>query len=60
MDAIVISFEGLEPQEVRVTHQSNATVQQRWEWCVVGEPGRSPWVKFKAKLERWERVHEQD
>lgn len=57
-DTIVIFFEGLEPQEVRVKAGSDAFVRQWGDWCVVVM--LNGWfVKFKAKLERWERVHEQ-
>lgn len=60
MDTIIIHFKGLEPQEVRIAPWREATVHQQGDWCILEECGFSgflPLVKFKAKLERWERVH---
>lgn len=56
MDTIRIYFEGLEPQEVRVAPGIPVNVVQPDEWCGLWLP-EGKLVKFKAKMERWERVH---
>ena len=57
MDTIIIHFEGYStPQEVRVKTGSIVTVFQCGDWCQAWVQRRLS-VKFKAKLERWERVH---
>ena len=55
MDTIRIHFKDLEPQEVRVKTGSIVTVFQCGDWCQAWVQRRLS-VKFKAKLERWERV----
>jgi len=55
MDTIVIQFEGLQPQEVRVQPWAKFWVFQFCEWCDVCSAA-GVFVAFKAKLERWERV----